>query len=466
MGTQTNSEQQVFQNTVHIDKTLTVSETVSASVLRGSTIVVETLSSAQVQNNITFSASISSVALSGTHYGDGSNLTGISTTDGTKLPLSGGTLTGALIGTTATFTTSISAPALSGTFYGDGSKLTGIVGTGGTDTTKLPLSGGTLTGDLSGTTATFTTSVSAPALNGTFYGDGSKLTGISVPIPGDILPLKIGAANAGSQSEYARRDHVHTIEGDLTLQPYDNFWVTGLQGKSLPQLDPSINGALVYSNESWRFNTNTNNWDSVYTTVSSNSASWTNPTASNELPLSVSSTASAGNSLEYSRANHTHAISGDLAYQTDGTFFVTKLRGYALPELQTDPSFKGALHFDGLYPNYEFTLKPIPSASTEYPQNIGEYNGAPNYQWGISDTYARSDHKHSIDGDVGPDMGDANKVVVKRLQGIPISSDNPTQGGVLEYNGQQWVSETKYKNRINEIITFLNDTSGTSFESI
>ena len=93
--------------------------------------------------------------------------------DTTKLlPLSGGTMTGGLTGTTATFSTSVSAVK----FYGDGSSLTGIVGGGGSaDTTKLlPLSGGTMTGGLTGTTATFN-SVSASK----FYGDGSSLTGVT-----------------------------------------------------------------------------------------------------------------------------------------------------------------------------------------------------------------------------------------------------------------------------------------------
>ena len=107
--------------------------------------------------------------------------------DTTKLPLSGGTLTGGLFGTTAVFTTSVSSVALSGTHYGDGSKLTGIVTPSGL---YAPLSGATLTGGLVGTTAVFTTSVSSVALSGTHYGDGSKLTGIVTG--GAFLPLSGG----------------------------------------------------------------------------------------------------------------------------------------------------------------------------------------------------------------------------------------------------------------------------------
>ena len=43
----------------------------------------------------------------------------------------------------------------------------------------LPITGGTLTNGLTGTRGVFTTSLSAPALSGTHYGDGSNLTGIT-----------------------------------------------------------------------------------------------------------------------------------------------------------------------------------------------------------------------------------------------------------------------------------------------
>jgi len=144
-----------------------------------------------------FTTYLSSVSVSGTFYGDGSKLTGILGTDGTKLPLSGGTLTGSLTGTTGLFTTSLSAPNLSGTFYGNGSGLTNVTGTDGT---KLPLSGGVLTDSLTGTTGLFTISLSAPNLSGTFYGDGSKLTGIAGGgggTDGTKLPLSGGTLTGG-----------------------------------------------------------------------------------------------------------------------------------------------------------------------------------------------------------------------------------------------------------------------------
>jgi hypothetical protein len=133
----------------------------------------------------TFSNSVSAPSLSGTHYGDGTNLTGVIHTQ--YVPPSA-----------ATFTSSVSSPALSGTHYGDGTNLTGVIHTqyvppdNATFNISIssPSLSGTYYGDGSNLTgvihtqyvppsaATFTSSVSAPALSGTHYGDGSRLTGV------------------------------------------------------------------------------------------------------------------------------------------------------------------------------------------------------------------------------------------------------------------------------------------------
>jgi hypothetical protein len=93
--------------------------------------------------NATFTSSVSAPTLSGIHYGDGSNLSSLNATN-----ISSGTLNNSRLPAVATFTTSVSAPSLSGTHYGDGSKLTNVIASGGTatDATKLPLTGGTITG--------------------------------------------------------------------------------------------------------------------------------------------------------------------------------------------------------------------------------------------------------------------------------------------------------------------------------
>lgn len=113
-------------------------------------------------------SSVSAISLSGTHYGDGSKLTGISSSSGVTsvngltgavslsvLYLSGGTLTGGLSGTTGLFTTSLSAPELSGVHYGDGSKLSNLPATSLVSTVVADLSVGSISAGqtiLSGTT--------------------------------------------------------------------------------------------------------------------------------------------------------------------------------------------------------------------------------------------------------------------------------------------------------------------------
>jgi photosystem II stability/assembly factor-like uncharacterized protein len=90
------------------------------------------LTGGTLNGGLTGTAAIFEVLSGSNLYGDGQFLTNL--TIGSYLSSTGGTLTGAL-----------SAPALSGTHFGDGSNLTRVFGT---DTTKLPLSGGTLLGDL------------------------------------------------------------------------------------------------------------------------------------------------------------------------------------------------------------------------------------------------------------------------------------------------------------------------------
>jgi hypothetical protein len=185
-----------------------------------------------VQSNsasATFTTSVSAPSVSGTYYGDGSKLTGIVNTGNVAVNTWVQTNSAS-----ATFTTSVSAPSVSGTHYGDG-LLSNVTVTGnlssnyvygnanetvlsdgsnmygngnGTLTlnyvngvyvsspinyngqtsnnwnTAYSLVSGGITGgntwvQANSATATFTTSVSAPSISGTHYGDGSQLTGIT-----------------------------------------------------------------------------------------------------------------------------------------------------------------------------------------------------------------------------------------------------------------------------------------------
>jgi sugar lactone lactonase YvrE len=85
--------------------------------------------------------------------------------DSTKIDVTGGTFTGAITGTQATFS------YVSGScIQGDGSLLRNVFGT---DTTKMPLAGGTFTGPVVGTNACFNT-----LSGGLVRGDGSLLTNV------------------------------------------------------------------------------------------------------------------------------------------------------------------------------------------------------------------------------------------------------------------------------------------------
>ena len=145
--TTVNSELSVSSNLGWFNSLSTV--TLSTNNLNSYSISANDLKSVSAIGEIALYQTVTGVTIKANKfYGDGSGMTGILasggySTDIYKLPLSGGTLTGGITGTEAIFNL-ISSAVISGTYYGDGSKLTGIIASGGiaTDSTKLPLSGG------------------------------------------------------------------------------------------------------------------------------------------------------------------------------------------------------------------------------------------------------------------------------------------------------------------------------------
>lgn len=127
--------------------------------------------------------------------GNGSLLTGVTGTDSTKLPLTGGTLTGPLISSSILSNGNITVNG-GYMFSGNGSGLTNI-----DDITKLPKSGGTMTGDLT------------MSAGYKYYGDGSGLTGIAASDP-TKLPLAGGTLTGDLNAQNITLQGNSVIKGD------------------------------------------------------------------------------------------------------------------------------------------------------------------------------------------------------------------------------------------------------------
>jgi hypothetical protein len=188
--------------------------------------------------NITVTGNVCATA----YYGDGSHLTGIAVSIPSSvatssqlaavsaalaasianhLPLAGGTLTGQLVGTSATFSGAVCAT----TYYGDGSNLTNLPTapvsvSAFTINTLTLVSSASFGGKVSGTSAEFSSTVCATS----FYGDGSNLTGITASIPSSVATsadldiLRTSIANVSSTMATSIANHLPLVGGTLTGQ--------------------------------------------------------------------------------------------------------------------------------------------------------------------------------------------------------------------------------------------------------
>jgi hypothetical protein len=145
----------------------------------GFTVGISLSTPALTAGTATFSTSVSSPSVIGTHFGSGVNLSGVALLSSTNTFLSA-----------ATFSTSISSPNVSGTHFGSGANLTAL--------NASNISSGTLSNSLLPAAGTFTTSVSSPS--GTFSVSLSSPNiygNLVAPVTTQTATFTLALANAG-----------------------------------------------------------------------------------------------------------------------------------------------------------------------------------------------------------------------------------------------------------------------------
>lgn len=172
-----------------------------------------------------------------------------SATDATKLPLSGGTLSDGLTGTTGLFTESLSAPAVYGAFCG------GLV----SGATRID-GNVTIYGDLSSTgTQTFANTV---------FTTTSALSVINVGTGPALIVSQQGTGDIASFYDLDQNLEILHVGGQNSTYPNVGVKVSN------PNKDFTVNGDISANGIIWDSTGNSNNWNSNYTTVRSNSALW------------------------------------------------------------------------------------------------------------------------------------------------------------------------------------------------
>jgi len=238
-GTLTTAGAAQIGGNLQVNKTLNVVEN---AFIGGSLQVSGPLSFASLAVNTFTSNTInnSGLTISNSFSGNGAALTGVTGTDSTKLPLTGGSLSGVLaMGANAiTSTGTISAAS----FSGNGAALTGVTAT---DSTKLPLTGGSLSGVLAmGANAiTSTGSISAA----TFSGNGAAVTGvIAAGLTGSILFSAPSCAQNYKQNQFANWNSASYTPFQLNPSVHDCFRYTGTTATNLLLTNNGVDVTAFY----------------------------------------------------------------------------------------------------------------------------------------------------------------------------------------------------------------------------
>lgn len=162
-------------------------------------------------------------------------------------------------------------------FIGDGSKLTGVIASGGiaTDPTKLPLSGGSIIGNLllfGGLTA-----LSGSTFVNTIFTTTSALSIINSGLGPALYVLQ--GEGEGDIASFYDGDGIEVLHIGNALNPVSDG-VIGIK-TSFPNKTLTVIGEISATNSIWSsdFYGNANNlssikWDSNFTTVNANSSKW------------------------------------------------------------------------------------------------------------------------------------------------------------------------------------------------
>lgn len=225
-----------------------------------------------------------------------------------------------------------------------------------------------------GTTRGFLNTVYLPNLSASgllsgFTGQYSEISGTpTIPTAGAALPQDLGVASAGAASAFSREDHVHDMPSLGELDDVDTIGAT--------------NGQVI------AYNSGTGDWELAAAPASPSSA----------LPQDLG-TASAGASLDYSRADHVHDLPA-----LDG------LEDVNAPT----PSNGQVLSYNSGSGDWEAaTLPTPPAAGTNLPQDLGTA------AVGVATAYSREDHVHDMP-------------TLTQLEGV--NAPSPSNNQVLAYN--------------------------------
>jgi hypothetical protein len=168
---------------------------------------------------------------------------------------------------------SVTSPSLSGTHYGDGTQLNGVATINYVNNGFLPLSGGIISGatrinnDL--TVYGVISATGNAYFSNTVYSTTSALSVLNIGNSGPAL--WVGNNGSGDIASFYDIDtNVEVLHVGGNNGSFPNVGVK----TSSPNVDFTVNGQISANNIIWDANGNSNNWNSVYSNVNSLSGNW------------------------------------------------------------------------------------------------------------------------------------------------------------------------------------------------